>query len=66
MKFYDAPRPLHLETDASGVGFRAILFQVRNGMNYGHDKVHNNATPPPYCFGSKSLSNAEQYYSNIE
>ena len=35
MKFQNASRPLYLETDATGVGLRARLLQVSDGMNCG-------------------------------
>ena len=38
MKFFDAARPLYLETNASGIGHGARLLQVRDGMNCRHDK----------------------------
>ena len=39
MKFYDASRPLYMETDASRVGLVAGLLQVREGMNCGFQKM---------------------------
>ena len=57
MKFYDASRPLYPKTDASGASFGVGLLQERDGMNYGHDHVQNNATVCPITFISKSLLN---------
>ena len=48
MKFYDAFRPLYLETDASGVGLGAGL--LRAGMNCGHDEIPDSVTLCPNCF----------------
>ena len=35
MKFYDALKPLYLETDASGIGIGDGLLQMTEGMNCG-------------------------------
>ena len=43
MKYYDVRRPLHLKTDASGVGLGAGLLQVRGNQNFGYDEVPDNA-----------------------
>ena len=42
MKFYDASRPLYLETSTSSV-LEAGLPQVRNSMICGCDKMPDNA-----------------------
>ena len=60
MKFYDAAR------DASGIGHGVRLLQVRDGMNWGHDKIPGNAILQPIVFPTKSLSSVEWCYSNIE
>ena len=39
MKFYDETKPLHLETDASGVRLGAALLQTRSGTSCPGDKV---------------------------
>ena len=57
--FFNASRPLYLETDASGAGLGARLLQIRNGMNCGKDKVSDNATLHPITFARKSLSSSE-------
>ena len=59
MKFHDVSRPLYLENDASEVSLRANVLQVRDGMNYGHDEVPDNATLCPIAFANKSLSSTE-------
>ena len=45
MKFYNALKPLYLETDASGIGLGADLLKVRDHMNCRHDEVPDNMTP---------------------
>ena len=62
MKFYDASRPLYLETDASCVGLEATLIQVRVGMNCGHDKVPINATMHQITFTRKSQLTTEWHH----
>ena len=64
MKFYDTSRPLYLETDASSFGLGARFLQVRDGMN--NERIPDNASLCPIAFTSKSLSNTEQHYNNIE
>ena len=54
MKFYDAYRPLYLETDVQGVGLRGRLLQLRDGMNSGQDKVPDNLSLCSIAFASKS------------
>ena len=55
MKFYNTARPLHLENNASGVGLKARLLQVKDVMNCGHDIIPDNAKLCPTVFASKSL-----------
>ena len=43
MKTYDARKPLYLETDASGLGLRATLLQVRDNLNNGYSEGPDNA-----------------------
>ena len=66
MKFYNVLKPLYLEMDASGIGLGAGLFQVREGMNCGHEKVQDNVTLFRIVFASKSLTSMDCWYSNIE
>ena len=55
MTFYDASRPLYMETDISHVGLGARLLQVKDDMNCGHDKVPHNATLHQIAFASIML-----------
>ena len=66
MKFYDDTKPLYLETDASGVGPGAALQQMQQGTTCQKDTVPDNTILHPIVFASKSLTGAEQRYSNIE
>ena len=66
MKFYDETKPLYLKTDASGVGLGTALLQTRDGTTCPKDIVPDNTILRPITFASKSLTNAEQRYSNIE
>ena len=47
MKVYYASRPLQLESDASGVGPQAGLW---DGMNCGCDEVTDNVNTVPYAY----------------
>ena len=64
MKFYDTPKSLYLETDASGVSLGARLLHIRDGMNCGCDELPDNAAMCPVAFASKSLSSTVWHYSN--
>ena len=66
VEFYDASRPLYLETDASGTSLGTGLLQVREGMNCGNDEVPDNVTLCQVVFSSQSLFSAKWHYSNIE
>ena len=66
MKFYDAARPLYLETDASRISLGVRLLQVRDDMNCGHDEIPDSAILWPSAFAWKSLSSVKWQYSNIE
>ena len=57
--FYDASRPLYMETDVLGVNLGVRLLQVRDGMNCGHDEVPDNATLCPMVLSTKRVSSAE-------
>ena len=66
MKFYDDTKPLYLKTDASGVGLGATLLQTQEGTTCQKDMVPDNTIMHPIVFASKSLTDAEHGYSNIE
>ena len=66
MQLYHASKPSYLEIDTSGTGLEADIFQVRDGINCGWDKVLNNTAFCPIAFISKSLSGTEWWNSIIE
>ena len=66
MKFYDDTKLLYLETDASGVGLGAALLQLHNDTACQGEMAPDNTSLRPNAFASKSLTGAEQRYSNIE
>ena len=43
IKFYNEKEQQYLDTDASGIGLRAGLLQVRGGMQFPKDEEHNNS-----------------------
>ena len=66
MKFYDETTPLHLETDASGVGLGAALLQMGDNMSCHRDEAPDNSILRPIAFASNSLTGTEKRHSNIE
>ena len=66
MKFYNENKELFLETDASGVGLRAALLQLRDNTTWQQGTAPDNTMLWPIAFASKSLTGAESGYSNIE
>ena len=66
MKFNDDTKPLYLKTDASRVGLGAALLQTWEGTTCQEDKVPDNTILHPIAFDSKSLTDTEHRYSNIE
>ena len=66
MKLYDKTKPLYLETDASGIGLGVTLLQMRDGATCPKDITPNKTILRPIVFVSKSLTSAEQMYSNSE
>ena len=66
MNLYDTPRPLYLETSASGMVLEAGLLQVLDCMNCRHHKIPDYATLYPNVFTSKSLCSDKSCYNNIE
>ena len=66
MKFYDDTKPLYLKTDMSRVGVCTGLLQTWDGTACQEDMVPDNTILCPIAFASKSLTDAEHRYSNIE
>ena len=66
MKFYNNSKPLYLERDASGVGLGAALLQLYNNATCQKGMAPDNTILHPIMFASKSLTVAEQRYSNIK
>ena len=66
MKFSNISRHPYLETAASGIGLGAILLQVKDAMECGHDAVPENANWCLIAFASKSLSSVKWHYNIIE
>ena len=65
MKFCDDTKPLYLETNASGVGLGAALLQLCDNTICQRNMVPDNTILHPIAFASKSLTGAEQTYSNM-
>ena len=53
MKFYDASKPLQLETDNSSISLGTSFLQVRHGMDSGRDEVLDNTALHPIDFVCK-------------
>ena len=66
VEFYDNTKLLYLETDASGIILGAVLLQIRDNTNCPKDTAPDNTILCPIVFVHKSLTGAEQRYSNIE
>ena len=66
MKFYDDTKPLYIKTDASGIGLRAALLQLRDNTVCQKGMVPDSTILQPITFASKSLMGAEHRYSNFE
>ena len=66
LKFYDDTKPLYLKTDMSGISLGAALLQLRDNTNCPIDTAPDNTILCPIVFASKSITGAEQRYSNIE
>ena len=65
-EIYDDTKVLYLETDASGVSLGAALLQVHDNMMCQKGMASDNTILHPMAFASKSLTDAEQRYSNIK
>ena len=66
MKFYDDTKQLYLETDASEVSLGVALLQYCDNTACQKGMAPDNTNLCPIAFASKSLTGAEQRYSNIE
>ena len=66
IKFYDEPKTLYLEADASGIGLGTALLQTRDGTTCPKDIAPDSTILWPITFASKHLTSAEHRYSNIE
>ena len=66
MKFYYDTKLLYLETDASREGLGAALLQLHDNTTCQKDMAPDNIILHPISFASKSLTGAEQRYSNIK
>ena len=66
MKFYDDTKPLYLETDASGVSLGVALLQLCNNTACQKGMAPDNTNLHPTAFASKSLTDTEWRYNNIE
>ena len=63
--FYNASKPVFVECDSSGVGIGPVLLQPTSDIvEYSNDGIPCNLRPVVYA--SKSLTEAEQRYANIE
>ena len=58
MAFYNEKEQLYLWTDTSGVGFRASLLQVRDGVWFPRNKAPDDAILWLVAFLSNSLTSA--------
>ena len=65
MKFFDDTKLLYLKTDASGIGLRAALLQLRDNTACQKGMAPDNTVLQPITFASKSLMGVECRYSNI-
>ena len=65
LKYFDSNLPIYIETDASKKGMGVVLMQHdSNVQNTSKGTVLNN--PRPVYYASKTLTNTESNYSNIE
>ena len=65
-EIYDDTKLLYLKTDVSGIGLGTALLQLRDNMGCQKDTAPDNPILHPIAFASKSLTGAEQRYSNIK
>ena len=65
IQFYDLQKPLYIECDASKQGIGCVMLQPDDNITSNTvDGIPSNLRPVAYA--SKSLSEAEQNYANIE
>ena len=65
IQFYDPQKPLYIECDASKQGIGCVMLQPDDNLASNTvDGIPSNLRPVAYA--SKSLSEAEQNYANIE
>ena len=65
IQFYDPQKPLYIECDASNQGIGCVLLQPDDNIpSTLKDGIPTNLRPVVYA--SKSLSEVEQNYANIE
>ena len=60
------PKPLYLETGASGVTMGVALLQLCNNTACQKGMVPDNTDLHPTAFASKGLTGAEWRYGNIK
>ena len=65
LKFYDPSLPTYIEMDASQNGIGVVLLQPIDS-NYTLDEYGIPTSLMPVAFASKTLTNAEHNYANIE
>ena len=63
--FYDAKKPVFIECDSSGVGIGSVLLRP-DTERVEYDKFGIPCNLRPVAYASKSLTEAEQRYANIE
>ena len=73
LSYYDKSKPIFIEVDASGQGLGAVLLQgnvsneeLKNASQTDGKYLKFRNKLKPIAFASKSLSEVEQRYSNIE
>ena len=65
LKFYDPNLPIYIETDTSQKGIGVVLLQPLD-KNYTLDEHDIPNSLVPVAFASKTLTDAEHNYANIE
>ena len=65
IKFYNETKPLHLKTEASGIGLCTTLSQTGDGITFPKD-TPDNTILRPNALASISLTSVKQRYTNIK